>query len=107
MRASDRYHRYEVDDRQLPGFRVFVVAMSFGVIGAIVFGIGVAGVFGRGGSWADLVAMVGVGVLVFAGVTNLIAAFLGLRVMIRRRAFVWWPAVSLVLASGFLWLLLI
>ena len=85
MRASERYRKYEVEDRRQPGFRLFLWAIALGVVGSAVFGLGLGAAFGRAGNWSNDVAEIGIAILIVAGVANLAALVLGLRVMIVQR----------------------
>ena len=86
-------------DRGNSGGKVFAIAAVLGVTGGGALLGGISLVLGRTGNASNYLADFGFLLLIVAGVVNLAAIVMGLRLMFVQKVFLWWWPISLLLAA--------
>ena len=70
--------------------RAFVTALCLAAAGGIAFGAGLGAAFQRAGNWSNHLALLGIVLLVVAGLSNVVAFFGGAVQLIQKRQMAWW-----------------
>jgi hypothetical protein len=83
--------------------QIFCYGLGLAAAGGAAFTIGIHAAFGRAGNWSNSLAGLGVGLLVIAGLTMIVATFVGLAEAIRKRRVNWSLPFAIIAAALALW----